>query len=117
MLSSIAPGLALMEVDDRTSAAVKRVLNESFFAQFRREVGSRLITVETLVVYIRFFKRTYRVGLLILRFDYGVGVIRLVLISGSGAAVSMPGVEQLVPVLLGGPILSLASHWRWLRVC
>ena len=114
MLSSIAPGLALMEVDHRTSAAVKRVLNESFFAQFRREVGSRLITVETFVVYIRLFKRTYRVGLLTLTLDYGVGVIRLVLISGSGAAVSMPGVEQLVPVLLGVPIFSKSS---WSRAC
>ena len=59
MLSSIAPGLALMEVDHRTSAAVKRVLNESFFAQFRREVGSRLLTVAIFAVYICLFKRTY----------------------------------------------------------
>ena len=65
MLSSIAPGLALMEVDDRTSAAVKRVLNESFFAQFRHmlfrscEVGFRPLTVAIFAVYIRLFKKTY----------------------------------------------------------
>ena len=65
MLSFMTSGLALMEVDHRTSAAVKRVLNESFFAQFRHmlfrscEVGFRPLTVAIFAVYIRLFKRTY----------------------------------------------------------
>ena len=75
--------------------------------------GLALMEVEICAVYIRLFKWTYYVGFPLLGADDGAGVIMLVLISGPGATVNMPGEEQLAPLLLGVPIFMRLSGRSW----
>jgi hypothetical protein len=86
--SFLTIGLALMEVDYRTSAAIQKKLEPSNMAQVRHmvfrssEVALRLLTVLAFVTFMRPQETWWWIAFVIVGVDYLLGVILLVVLGG-----------------------------------
>eukprot|EP00929_Paragymnodinium_shiwhaense_P007190 TRINITY_DN111128_c0_g1_i1.p1 TRINITY_DN111128_c0_g1~~TRINITY_DN111128_c0_g1_i1.p1 ORF type:complete len:1093 (+),score=252.92 TRINITY_DN111128_c0_g1_i1:76-3354(+) len=100
--SFMTAGLALMEVDYRTSASVQRLLNHSTVMQARHlafrtsEFSLRLLTVLAFLCFMRPYAQWY-IGFVIVGLDYIVGVVMLIMLGGKDPA-------REASVLLGVPL-------------
>lgn len=101
--SFLTAGLALMEVDHRTSTAVQRLLDQSTFAQARHllfrasEFSLRLLTVLVFCAFMRPIASIWWVAFVLIAVDYLFGVCLLVFLGGRDPV-------QEAAVLLGGPL-------------
>jgi len=88
VFSFITTGLAVMEVDHRTSAAVQRLLNNSSLAQIRHllfrasEVGLRLMTVLIFCTFMRPLPSIWWLAFVLIVADYLLGVMLLLALGG-----------------------------------
>jgi len=101
--SFLTTGLALMEVDHRTSTAVQRLLERSTRAQLRHllfrtcELSARLLTVLVFCTFMRPVRGLWWLAFVLVAGDYLLGVLLLLLLGGRDP------VKQAAP-LLGVPL-------------
>lgn len=86
--SVLSAGLALMEVDHRTSASVQRLLSGSSFAQVKHllfrasEFSLRLLTVLAFCTFMRPLQGIWWLAYVLIALDYLLGVALLVFLGG-----------------------------------
>jgi len=105
-LSFLTIGLALLELDFRTSDSVQRILNMSLYARLKHylfrvsEVMLRLLTVLVFVIFMRPSKAAWWIAFVIVAADYLLGVALLCRRSGRGGGCAQ---STIGAILLGVP--------------